>query len=416
MFCEECGTKNANDAQFCENCGAKLKVEKKLPKKSPKTEPTESFSTKLKKMSKTKKMIGGIVIVFVVICIIAYSVINNKLSPKTIAKDYFLAAANMDAEKLYQYMEVEKSEFTSKSMFKKLFEEKYDEDDIKKIANYSVGKVEKDASGFTATVTITYVENGDDDSNTVKVKLIKQKAKKYLIFDEWQVATDNMPMEITKDFEMKVLKGSKIKIEGKEVNSKYIDKEKSDESYDVYKMPAMFTTEYSAVISAPMGFDVEEKIRVSKYSNYTYSLSEDNLSDEMKKQLTDLAKTSLQTLYDGAKDQKEFSEIKSSFDYKGADLTDLEKSYNSLKNSLANSGLTSISFTEVTLNSFSSSDTYRCYVSTKYKYSVNYTSGTETKTHDSSDSDNMYVYLTYADGAFRVVDAGSMTTYFSKYY
>lgn len=416
MFCGECGTKNENGAQFCEKCGAKLEVEKAPKKTSTKTANKESFSTKVKTMSKKQKIVWGIVIVLVVALIIAYSVVSNKLSPKSIAKDYFLAAANMDAEKLYQYMEVEKSEFTSKSMFIKLFEEQYDEDDVTKLANYSIGKVEKDASGLSATVTITYVESGDTDSDTLKVKLIKQKGKKYMIFDDWRIASDAMPMETIKDFKIKVLKGSKVTIEGKEVSSKYIDKEESNETYDVYKMPAMFTTKYNAVITLPMGFDVEETIRVSKYSSYTYSLSEDNLSDEMKKQLTDLAKTGLQTLYDGAKDQKEFSEIKSSFDYKGADLTDLEKSYNSLKSSLANSGLTSISFTEVTLSSFSSGDTYRAYVRTKYNYSVTYTSGGETKTHDSSDSDSMYVYFTYSDGAFRVVNAGSMTTYFSKYY
>lgn len=418
MFCGECGTKNAKGAKFCESCGATLVEEKSVPntKTDKKTTNNDNLATKVSKMSKQNKIIMGIVIAIVVIFIAFYAIMSSKLSPKAIAEDYFLAVANVDANKLYKYLDIDESEFTTKDMFVKVMEESTDDDDKMKVANYTVGNAKKELTGLSTTVTITYVLDGKKDSETADITLVKQKSKKYLIFDDWRVSTDGLTT--VKDFEIKVLKGSELSIEGVKVDKKYLDKKESTETYDVYHMPAMFTTTYKATIKLPMGFEVEDNIRVSEYSKYTYSFDKNTLPDKVKTQIANNIKKGLQTLYDGAKDKKEFSDIKKSFTFKGADLSDLEDAYNSLARSISNSGLTSISFTDIELSSLSTNSDGSLYASVKakYKYTVSYESSGETKTHDSNDYDYMYIYLTYADKEFRIIDASSLNTYFSKYY
>ncbi len=418
MFCGECGTKNEKGARFCENCGAKLELE--VPKKTKvKSTNNENLGTKWKKLSKTKKVIGGVILILLIALFAIYTIISNQLSPKTIAKNYFLAVVNKDVDAIYEYMDIETSDFANKEMFLKIFDDQYDDEDAMKLSNYRVGKVNMSKDGLTATVTISYVEDGDNDTDIAEITLVKQKSKKYLIFDNWCISKSLYPVQVISNFEFKALKNSKVKIEGIEVDSKYIDKKSSDETYDVYKMPAMFATEYDVVVTLPMGFDIENTLRVSESNNKINisAFDEDNLSDEMIKELEGLIKTGLQTLYNGAKDKQDFKSISETFGDKKIDLSDLEDTYNSLKNSLSNVNLTNINFTEVTLNDFSTyDDYYRVDVKTKYNYSLTYQSGNEVKTHDSSDSDSMYVYITYVDGAFHIVDAGSLNTYFSKYY
>ena len=418
MFCGECGTKNEKGARFCENCGAKLELE--VPKKTKvKSTNNENLGTKWKKLSKTKKVIGGVILILLIALFAIYTIISNQLSPKTIAKNYFLAVVNKDVDAIYEYMDIETSDFANKEMFLKIFDDQYDDEDATKLSNYRVGKVNMSKDGLTATVTISYVEDGDNDTDIAEITLVKQKSKKYLIFDNWCISKSLYPVQVISNFEFKALKNSKVKIEGIEVDSKYIDKKSSDETYDVYKMPAMFATEYDVVVTLPMGFDIENTLRVSESNNKINisAFDEDNLSDEMIKELEGLIKTGLQTLYNGAKDKQDFKSISETFGDKKIDLSDLEDTYNSLKNSLSNVNLTNINFTEVTLNDFSTyDDYYRVDVKTKYNYSLTYQSGNEVKTHDSSDSDSMYVYITYVDGAFHIVDAGSLNTYFSKYY
>lgn len=418
MFCGECGTKNAKGAKFCESCGATLVEEKSATKNKAdkKTTNNDSLATKVNKMSKQNKIIMGIIVAIVVIFIAFYAIMSSKLSPKAIAEDYFLAVANVDANKLYKYLDIDESEFTTKDMFVKITGENTDGDDKMKVANYTVGNAKKELTGLSTTVTITYVLDGEKDSKTADITLVKQKSKKYFLFDDWRVSTDGLTT--VKDFEIRLLKGSELSIEGVKVDKKYLDKKESTETYDVYHMPAMFTTTYKATIKLPMGFEVEDNIRVSDYSKYTYSFDEDTLPDKVKTQITNNIKKGLQTLYDGAKDKKEFSDIKKSFNFKGADLSDLEDAYNSLARSISNTGLTSISFTDIELSSLSTNSDGSLYASikAKYKYTVSYESSGETKTHDSNDYDYMYIYLTYADKEFRIIDASSLNTYFSKYY
>ena len=415
MFCAECGKKNKNDSQFCEHCGHKLENEQ--TKKIVKTKPQVSKNSIKREMSKKNKIILAIVAVIVAALAIIYFILNNMTKPSTIAEKFFNATMSYDAEAMYEYLDVVDSEFTTKEVFKKIIDSIKDEDDMPTVVNYTVGKPVPSTDKLSTTVTITYVLKNSDKSKTLDVKLVKDKNKKWLMFDNWKVNVSGF--DIVKDYEIKVMKGSKVKVEGIEVSSKYLDKKKSDESFDVYTMPAMYETNYNIVVTLPIGIDIEDKMRVSEGNSYTYSLSLDNLTDEVKKKIQDSVKSSLQTLYDGAKDKKSFDDIKSSFEYKDADLSDLKDAYEKLVENISSDiTLTSVTYNDVTLSRVSINSEGNLYVSTKvsYNYSLTYQSGEETKTNDSKDTDYVYLTFDYADDTFKLIDVSSLNTYFSKYY
>lgn len=416
MFCAECGTKNEPGAQFCENCGHKLEenVVMSGATKAPKT--GKSFSTKIKEMSKKNKIISAIVTVVIVAFIIVYFVLSSITNPKNIAEKFFNATMSYDVDAMYSFLDIESSEFTTKEMFKKIKEDDID-GDIPKVLNYTVGKPVTSVDGLSTTVTITYVLDGRSSSDTADIKLIKNKNKKWLFFDDWKINVSGA--DIVKGYQIKVMKDSKVTVEGIEVNKKYIDKKESNDSFDVYTMPAMFGTSYDIVIDLPIGIELEDDIYVSKGSSYTYRLSLSSLSKDVQDKLSIAVKTNLQTLYDGVKDHKSFDDIRATFDYKDADLTTLKDVYEDLIGDIGDDiTLTKIEFKDVTLSSVNIDENGNLYVSFKvtYDYSLSYQSGDETKTHDSNDYDYMDLTFDYVDDEFKLVDASSLNTYFSKYY
>lgn len=416
MFCAECGTKNEPGAQFCENCGHKLEENDVMNSatKAPKT--GKSFSTKIKEMSKKNKIISAIVTVVIVAFIIVYFVLSSITNPKNIAEKFFNATMSYDVDAMYSFLDIESSEFTTKEMFKKIKEDDID-GDIPKVLNYTVGKPVTSVDGLSTTVTITYVLDGRSSSDTADIKLIKNKNKKWLFFDDWKINVSGA--DIVKGYQIKVMKDSKVTVEGIEVNKKYIDKKESNDSFDVYTMPAMFGTSYDIVIDLPIGIELEDDIYVSKGSSYTYRLSLSSLSKDVQDKLSIAVKTNLQTLYDGVKDHKSFDDIRATFDYKDADLTTLKDVYEDLIGDIGDDiTLTKIEFKDVTLSSVNIDENGNLYVSFKvtYDYSLSYQSGDETKTHDSNDYDYMDLTFDYVDDEFKLVDASSLNTYFSKYY
>lgn len=407
MFCGECGTKNKKGAQFCENCGKKMKVEKTTTKETV----VKEKQPMSKKTKTTIAIISAVAVVIIGLCIF----LGTLTSPKNIAEKLFKATTTYDFDTVYGFLDVEKSDFTTKEMFKNIMSKEVEGEDKPEVINYTVSNPVLSADQMTATVTITYLLKDSSDSNTFDVKLVKAKDKKWLFFDNWKVVMNGM--DIAKNYEIQVAKSSKVTVEGIEIGEQYLDKDSSTEQMDVYKMPAMFEANYNVKIELPMGITKEDKMRVRDESYYKYRLSVSDLTEADKSKLTSISKTNLETLYNGVKDQKSFDDIKSSFNYEGADLSKLKNDYETLVKNIGTS-LTSIDFTEVTLSDISikSDGNIELYLKAKYNYTISYQSGDETKTHDSNDYDYLYLTYSYINGEYKLVDTSSLNTYFSRYY
>lgn len=406
MFCGECGTKNKKGAQFCENCGAKMETPKK-----------EVFVKEKKPMTKKNKIITGIVGLVAMIVIALCIFLGSLTSPKNIAEKVFNATVNYDFDTIYKYLNVEDSEFTSKEMFNKVMTSNYDIEDKPVIVNYSVGEPVISDDKMSATVTITYMMKDKDKSDTFDVKLVKNKNKKWLFFDNWLVNTKGI--DVAKNYKIEVAKGSTISVEGIALSSNYLNSEESNENYDVYVIPSIFEARYEVNITLPIGLQVTSKMNVYDNGSYKYRMSLNDLTNEVKDNLISISKSSLQTLYDGVKEQKSFDDIKSNFEYENGDLTTLKSDYENLVNSIGTSiKLTTITFKEIKISdvNITSENKLKLYLKVSYDYSVSYESSGETKTHDSNDYDYLYLTFDYVNGNYKLVDTSSLITYFSKYY
>lgn len=404
MFCGECGTKNKNGALFCENCGAKIEGGKNVVVKEKKP------------LTKKSKLIIAIVSVVAVILIGLCIFLGSLTNPKNIAEKVFNAVVGYDFETIYEYLNVEDSEFTSKEMFVKVMTNDLEEENKPVVLNYTVGNPVDALDKLSTTVTITYMLQDAEESEALDIKLVKDKTKKWLLFDNWKVNIKDV--NVAKNYEVKVLKGSTVVVEGVQLPSSYIDSEESSDEYDVYVIPSIFEAKYNVTITLPMGIQVNDKMSVVNDSYYKYSLSVDDLTEENKNALIIASKTSLQAIYDGVKEQKTFDDIKSTFEYENSDLASLKKDYENLVRDVGTSiQLTSIAFTEVTLSSASitSDNDLKLYVKAKFDYSISYQSGEETKTNDDNDYDYMYLTFKYVNGQYKLIDTSSLNTYFSKY-
>ena len=416
MFCAECGTKNEVGAQFCESCGQKLENEVVTTATTVAPKESKSFSTKFKEMSTKNKIIAVVSTLVVVALVVLYFVLGNMTKPEVIAEKFFNASMSYDTDTVYGFIDAGESAFTTKEMFKKVSLKDVKEDEIPKVLNYTVGEPRTSVDGLSTTVTITYVLEGKDNSQTADIKLVKAKENKWLLFDNWKVNVTGT--EIVNGYQIKVMKGSKLTVEGVEVDKKYIDSKESSESLDVYSMPSMFGAKYDIKITLPIGVELEDDINVRKDSYYKYSLSLSGLTDKVQEKLKTAVKTNVQAIYSGVTEKKSFDDIKSTFEYKGADLTELKDAYEDLVDDISDSiTLTKVNIKEVKLSSVSinSDDNLYVYAKVTYDYSLTYQSGEETKTNEENDYDYMYLTFDYANNSFKLVDAYSLNTYFSKY-
>ena len=393
MFCPKCGKKNKEEAQFCEFCGAKIAEESKviLPKKP------------RKPMSKKSKIIIIVIIALVVILGGGGIILSSNYTPSKVAEGYFVALMNDDTNKLYDYINVPNSEFTSK----KIFNEVVDNDD-KDLVNYQVVSEQVSNDGLSAQVKISYTLEGRQTALEKTIYLVKDKKNKMLIFDNWKISDGSSLIE--EDYEITVFKGATLKLEGVKVDSKY-KKDSSSTRYDTYVIPTLFKGDYDAEVTLENGLTTKSKIDVSGYSS---TINTFELSDKDEKDLEKAIEDNVNKLYKSAIDAKTFSDIKKDFEYKDSDLTDLEDAYDSFARSIKNSELKSYELTDLDAERLSITEDGYLYVtvSLEYKYSVkDYFSD---DIISNSDDDTAYLTFDYSD-CFKILDMTSLATYFSRF-
>lgn len=393
MFCPECGKKNENGAQFCEHCGAKIAEESKvvLPK-APR-----------KPMKKKTIVIISIISALVIILVVGGIVLSNNFKPSKIATNYFVALMNNDTNKIYDYINIPDSEFTTKKIFTEVV-------DTKKVdlLNYKVVSEEKSTDGLSAQVKISYTLEGDKEPLTTTIYLVKDKKNKLLIFDNWKISDGSSLIE--EDYSITVYKGATVKLEGVEVKEKYKEKS-SSERYDTYVIPAIFKGEYNAEVTLKNGLKTESVLDTTGYDS---SLTDFELSDSEEKELTNSIKDYVGKLYKAALEGKSFDDIKKDYEYKDSDLDDLEDAYKSFASSIKNSGLTKYSLKDVEISRYSINTDGYLYVTVNTEYDYTVKSYFSEETVDNDDEDTTYLTFDYSDG-FKLVDMTSLATYFSRY-
>lgn len=399
MFCGECGTKNENGAQFCEKCGAKLEVEETVVTK---------VAAPKKPMSKKTKVIIGVVVAVVVALVGAYMYVGSLVTPEKIALKYFKAYAENDADTLYEVMNIQESKFVNK----KLLKEAVKDNEKIKIANYSVEDKEISEDALSTTVTITYIADGSSKEKKKEIKLLKNKDKKWLFFDNWTVDSSDL---VAKDYTIIVPADTEVKIGDVKVSDKYQEDYYSSSS-NKYVIPTILKGKYDVTLEYKSGLKLAGEMTVSG-SYGSFRGSNLKLESKTEKKLTKDMKEKLVLIYKSAMEDKSFDDIKGSF---SEDLqSDVEYTYNSLKTNVNSEyrELTELNIKDIEVTSVSvDGEELRLYAKMKYTYKLSYKDGEETKEHTSTEkSDTFYAYYEMDEKEYVMTDLSSVNTYFSRY-
>ena len=362
------------------------------------------------------KIIIAVVAAIVLVLGIGYKVGSDLTSPEKVAKDYIQATIDMNGDKLYKYIGIEgDTTFASKKVFTEMIKSSDNKSDV---VNFRIIDVKYGDGELSAVVTFKYTTKNSTYEKTDTVSLAKQSGKKYLLFDDWKVSDLLGDSLLVENFTVKVTKGAKLTFGGIEVADKYLDKEKSTTSLDVYVLPAVFKTSTTIKAVLTNGLEVEEKVTPSSYrDSCTIEFDEDSLSTATKAKLIDKTKQALTTVYTSAIAKSEFSEIKSNFEHNGLDLTKLETSYKKFVTNLGGRSrvLASIEFTDMSI--YDVSLTTDGYIKVEVRASFNYsTKSTSSDGEETTDEDNDYKYMTvtytYDNGEYYLVDMDKLQYYF----
>ena len=386
MFCSECGKKNEKGAKFCEECGTKLQSDVKA---------------EIKKFGSNNKKLMILICVLVVAIFGIYKFLIGKYGPEAIAKDYFVAVMNADADTIYDYLDIKEGKFTSKKIFKKVFNVQKED-----LVNYSVSSFEKSSDGLTATAHINYTLRGKSSSETADINLIRDKKNKFLIFENWKIS--DKFMETINDFEITVPKDSTVIVEGVKLDKKY--KSEEVKGNDLYKLPEMFKGKYDVRVTLKSGLTLEDDVNVNGYKNA--SLSNLKMSSSDQKKLEKKLPEIIEKLYKNAIEEKSFEDIKKDYEYDGCDLSKLENSYDSFMKVISAGGLKSFKVKKVKINSAKfDDDIIKVTADVDFDYTASYKVLDKEKESSGNNSDIMYFDFDYSKD-FKLINISSMAKLF----
>lgn len=416
MYCGECGTKNSNSSKFCENCGAPLVNEHsniQTDKKNQNKNTQISLKVVIPIIAGVIILIGGI---------IGYNSLKKKTLPETVAASYFQAYKESDSKKMYQHFDIDanlnNNEFTTEKMFVNTIITDEQKKEAEKISNYEITEVKIEDGGLTATVKIKYTTTTSAIARTKEINLKKSEKKKFLFFDNWKVSLGDS--YVRENYSIYLPKESTAKVEGIDI-SKYLDKDKSSSSYDVYTIPKIFRGEYNIDTKLSYGFNLSEKMNTSSTSYYRVSISKSSLPEKTQKDMISKAKELLNTFYSGAIAKTEWTQLKEKFSKLDEEtLKNYESTYATLVSRVntASRQLTKMEITDITLSSTSasSSDDDGLTVSFKinYSYDLNYKSLFSDEIKTKSNTSNSYVKFSfkYVNKEFVISNIKSLVTSF----
>ncbi len=434
MYCQECGTKNTDDAVFCANCGVKLAWgEEYIPRMHQQNIQPQSTqfqnipfqngqpqgypcvtSPKMSKKVETWRIVFGIELIAIVLLLVfAYKNASAYFGARSVAERYFLAYANGDWNSAYQMLELDENDFINENNYEKAAKQ----DQLPKITSYAVGKIQAFSGDELGTaVDIRYRSKGESSDSVYTVSLNKQRGKKFLLFDDWKISTDDI---ISKDIMVQVPKDAKVMLEGQELADSYISKGKEkDGYYDTYVIPELFSGTYGVRVTMD---GMEDNNGMFHTYNGTYIVTSLRPSEKTMDQLINIAGEDMQKVYAAAMHGNSFATIADLYTNNKDYAEDIEEAYDSfLESAQRDTGdvanVIHISNISASASSYDGNSGPVVEVRLQFDYSVDFsyedfwTGEMRPDTYDSSDS-VIYDFI-YENGEWLPSNLGCHTLYY----
>ena len=453
MFCPECGTKNQDDAVFCENCGVDISQALKQSQaaqptnkngnpQQPQTDPPKSAENQNYTYSasaaaaaphtpmtlRTKIILASILLAAVLVVVFFY-VGGQMSSSAKVAQNYFEALKSNDWDKAYSYLNITESDFINKGNFVKMQKESGINPGI---VNYSISSKkaytsdESNENGaLTKNIEMQYTTKNSSEPQTMDIKLIKQPEKMWLFFDKWKVSsTDYIEPEVT----ITVPYGTTAYLNNTKISDKYKDNssssggtaDSSEKQSVTYKLKNIFIGKYDLKVTSPYIEDFMDKMDLNEYSSFTVS----NL--KLKKDILDTVSKKpeqiIKDIYAAALAGKDFDSVADYFVTDEDARINLKNEYSNLQRIIAkgtDGGIKSITFSDFdpqVTNSQADSDLF-IKVDTKFDYSYTacYPSyGGTQQSYDGKDASDLAFTFQLAGDKWLVSSADGFTLPYYK--
>lgn len=418
MFCGECGAKNEKGASFCAECGAKLENNEEKETKSSSSKKTSQKKVTRKKMSKKQKVIIIICLVVVVVLFSLYQIGAYLTNPKQIVKEYIEAVESKNYDKIYDYENFTgDTTFVSKDLYETKVKGTLEEIEI---SNYSVGETTYENEGLTANVKVSMtVTNGEEtETGDITFELTKEKDKKYLIYNNWSLDTQEMfNVSLIEDYEISVPKGTEVTYNDIKVSDKYL-LDTSTDSTDIYSLPQVLGVNTKVSFKLANGMELSDEVSPSSYyDSYDLEISKNDFSDEEQEKISTAIKNSISSAMEGLSTNKSFDDIKNTFATTKS-LDDLKEEYNDSLDTFNDKNYTISNFeiTNLNISAISFDDDYNIRINTRINYKYTATSKEDGETDDNTDYDYFYCYLAYEDGEYKLVDIDSFPSVYAYFF
>ncbi len=255
MYCENCGQKNEILGRFCENCGVEMRMYSDSSDTT--TEPVINNGLNPYRQSHQENGIGRnnsqnylkmpskgvlVIIVFLAILLVTYKSFAYFMAPEQVVDRIMQALAKQDYAKAADYFDLPNNDFISVASLEKAVKS-----NMPSLLNYNLKPATvKDQSPILRNYNIKYTVAGYKEEHEMNMVLIKQKEKKYLIFENWKMSSDNL---ITKDWVISIPKGAELFIDNKKVSSQYQNFSQSDAYTDHYVIDKICKGQYQIKVT-----------------------------------------------------------------------------------------------------------------------------------------------------------------------
>lgn len=418
MFCQECGTKNTDDSIFCANCGVRLERDavnqNQTQKVQPQGYPGAGVQSMPKKIEKWKLIFGVELVMIVLLLILAYKNAGTYFGAGEVAERYFLANANGDWSRAYQMLELDESDFVKEKDYEKMAAK----DSLPKITTYTVGEIDAlSGKELGTTVDIRYRSKGDSMDSTYTVSLNKQPGKKFLLFDDWKVSTDDI---IAKDVTVRVPQDAKVILDGEKLSDSYLSKREDEEEHlDTYVVPQMFAGTHAVTVT--MDGMKEDHGTLNTYNADSYTVYSLNPTEETMDKIIKTAGEDMQKVYEAAMHGDAFSTIADLYVSDKDEMERIEDNYDTFleavqRNSRNTVNTLRISNISASAENYGWSDEMVMEVRLEFDYSVDFSyedfwdGDIKQDSYDSSDS--ITYEFVYEDGEWLPRNLGCHTLYY----
>ena len=350
MFCPNCGINNLEEAVFCENCGKRIVPAQQTEIKEPNDDSSKSayatpdagvYECTFPSQSVPRKPLSARAKIILVglaamaVLVIVYLCIGTILSnPQRIAESYFQQVSLNHYGKAYPYLHIEDSPFMNKELFAKANESAYPH-----IENYSVYESTYNASsyssirknnkqGLTKSYTAEYIEKDAARVRYTTLTLVKQKEKRLLFFNCWEVSVPDM---IVSNYTIQVQNGLTVYVDDVLLTDEYKTNGLLIDSADTYESSKSASTAYEKkagytyyLLDAVLSGDHTIKTKLNGITDTvtTVAINQNeksciiNLKEDMADTAENLgtkAEKIMTAVYDAAMKTKEFSTISKYF-------------------------------------------------------------------------------------------------------